>query len=75
MQAAFVQLEQDLEAERPTLLDPYGATGPEEFFAVASETFFVNASQMKKEHPALYGMLSRFYRQDPASDVPPQRRV
>ena len=75
LQAAFLQLEQDLEAARPTLLDPYGATGPEEFFAVASETFFVNAPQMKKEHPALYGMLSRFYLQDPASDAPPLRRA
>ena len=75
MQAAFIQLEQELAAERVTLLDPYGATGPEEFFAVASEAFFVNAPQMKKEHPALYGMLSRYYLQDPAADVPPSRRA
>ena len=74
LQAAFTQLEHDLAEGRSTLLDPYGATGPEEFFAVASETFFVNAAQMKKEHPALYGMLSRFYLQDPAADLPTLRR-
>jgi Mlc titration factor MtfA (ptsG expression regulator) len=74
LQAAFTQLEEDLAAERPTLLDPYGATGPEEFFAVASEAFFVAALDMKKEHPALYGVLSRYYLQDPAADMPPLRR-
>jgi len=50
-----------------TLLDPYGAQGPEEFFAVASETFFVSPKELRAEHPALYGLLARYYRQDPAS--------
>ena len=50
-----------------TLLDPYGAQGPEEFFAVASEAFFVTPKELRAEHPALYGLLARFYRQDPAS--------
>lgn len=75
LQAAFVQLQQDLAADRTPLLDPYAATGPEEFFAVASEAFFVNAQPMKKEHPALYGMLSRYYLQDPAVDLPAPRRT
>ena len=64
---------QRVEAEDETALDPYGAQGPEEFFAVASEAFFVSPEAMKKEHPALYGMLCRFYLQDPAADVPPSR--
>lgn len=75
MQAALTQLEQQLSDDQPTLLDPYGATGPEEFFAVASEAFFVNAVPLEKEHPALYGMLCRFYRQNPAADQPVQRRT
>ncbi len=58
-----------------TTLDPYGAQGEEEFFAVASESFFVNPAQMRDEHPALYGMLARYYRQDPAQDTPPARRI
>lgn len=53
-----------------TTLDPYGAEGPEEFFAVASEAFFVSPRAMKAEHPALYGVFSRFYRQDPAEETP-----
>lgn len=50
-----------------TLLDPYGAHGPEEFFAVASETFFVAPNALRAEHPALYGLLARYYLQDPAA--------
>ncbi len=50
-----------------TLLDPYGATADEEFFAVASEAFFVAPDALKAEHPALYGVFVEFYRQDPAA--------
>ena len=50
-----------------TLLDPYGAEAPEEFFAVASEAFFVSPAMLKVEHPALYAMLASFYRTDPAA--------
>jgi Mlc titration factor MtfA (ptsG expression regulator) len=52
-----------------TVLDPYGANGPEEFFAVASEAFFVDPAALKAEHPALYGVFCRFYRQDPAAEL------
>ena len=71
----FEAFAQRVEAEEPIVLDPYGAQAPEEFFAVASEGFFVNPEAMKKEHPALYGMFLRFYRQDPAADTPPSRRA
>ncbi|UUX94671.1 zinc-dependent peptidase [Aquabacterium sp. J223] len=50
-----------------TLLDPYGAEGLEEFFAVASEAFFVAPVDLRDQHPALYGLLTGFYRQDPAA--------
>ena len=63
-----------LEAGRETSLDPYGAQGPEEFFAVASEAFFVSAQALRGEHPDLYAMLARFYRQDPAQEQPAPRR-
>ena len=48
------------------VLDPYGALADAEFFAVASEAFFVAPHALRVEHPALYGMLQRLYRQDPA---------
>ncbi len=50
-----------------TVLDPYGAEAPGEFFAVASEAFFVAPQAMKEEQPALYRLFVDFYRQDPAA--------
>jgi Mlc titration factor MtfA (ptsG expression regulator) len=50
-----------------TLLDPYGAEGLEEFFAVASEAFFVAPGGLREQHPSLYTLLAGFYRQDPAA--------
>jgi Mlc titration factor MtfA (ptsG expression regulator) len=49
-----------------TLLDPYGAQSIDEFFAVASEAFFVAPEALRSEHPALYSLLAGFFRQDPA---------
>ena len=57
-----------VDAEHDTVLDPYGAESPEEFFAAASEAFFVAPQDMRDEHPALYTLLAGYYRQDPADD-------
>ena len=62
-----------VEAGEETALDPYGATAEEEFFAVASECFFVNPIAMQGEHAALYRMFTVLYGQDPAADRPPPR--
>lgn len=64
---AFEQFCAAVEAGSDTLLDPYGATSVDEFFAVASETFFVKPKQLRAEHPDLYGLLARYFRQDPAA--------
>jgi Mlc titration factor MtfA (ptsG expression regulator) len=56
-----------VDAGHETLLDPYGATGVDEFFAVAAESFFVTPNEMRAEHPDLYGLLARYFRQDPAA--------
>jgi MtfA peptidase len=50
-----------------TVVDPYGAEAPEEFFAVAVEAFFVAAVPFKRESPALYALLADYFRQDPAA--------
>lgn len=50
-----------------TAVDPYGAEAPEEFFAVATEAFFVIPRAMRREHPALYRLLQEYYLQDPAA--------
>ncbi len=50
-----------------TVLDAYAAESPDEFFAVASEAFFVTPRELKEEQPALYRLLASYYRQDPAA--------
>lgn len=52
--------------DEDTLLDPYGAESVDEFFAVASEVFFVAPRGLLAEHPRLYELLAGYYRQDPA---------
>jgi MtfA peptidase len=49
-----------------TVLDPYAAEAPDEFFAVASEAFFVTPQALKEEQPVMYRLLASFYKQDPA---------
>ena len=50
------------------VLDPYGATAPEEFFAVAAEVFFVAPRGLASERPRLYALLRDVFRQDPATE-------
>lgn len=50
-----------------TLIDPYGATNPAEFFAVVSETFFEESAELREEHPELYEQLRNYYGLDPAN--------
>ena len=49
-----------------TVLDPYGANGIDEFFAVAVEAFFVASEAMREEHPQLYELFAAYFQQDPA---------
>jgi MtfA peptidase len=58
-----------VDAGEDTLLDPYGAEAIDEFFAVASEVFFVAGRDLRREHPALYELLAGYYRQDPAAPI------
>ena len=61
----------DLAAGRPRPpMRWYGATNPGEFFAVATEVFFEQSSDLRDTEPDLYGVLARFYRQDPAVRFP-----
>ncbi|MFC0397163.1 zinc-dependent peptidase [Paraburkholderia rhizosphaerae] len=52
--------------ERESLIDPYAADHPSEFFAVCSEALFVKPREFEAEYPQLYRLLARYYRQDPA---------
>jgi Mlc titration factor MtfA (ptsG expression regulator) len=68
MTAEFARFTALVDAGASTVLDPYGAQGEDEFFAVASEAFFVGPGPLKDEHPALYALFARFYRQDPLAE-------
>lgn len=54
-----------VDAGQNSCLDPYASEAPEEFFAVSSEMFFEQAAALAGEFPALYALLTRYYRQDP----------
>jgi MtfA peptidase len=56
-----------VDTDVPTALDPYGAESIDEFFAVATESFFVAPVAMREEHRALYTLFTRYYGQDPAA--------
>ena len=53
--------------ERDSLIDPYAADHPSEFFAVCSEALFVRPVAFEAQYPELYRLLARYYRQDPAA--------
>lgn len=43
------------------VLDDYGATAPEEFFAVAVEAFFTRPLELSRRHPRLYATLEGYF--------------
>jgi Mlc titration factor MtfA (ptsG expression regulator) len=50
---------------RRTFIDEYGASHPSEFFAVATEHFFMEPQTFSKRHAELYRVLADFWKQDP----------
>lgn len=64
---AYDKFERAAASKRRTLIDTYGAGDPAEFFAVVTESFFERPLALKREHAALYDVLARYYRVDPAS--------
>ncbi len=73
MEAAYQRLMDDVDRNRPHLIDDYGATSPAEFFAVLTELFFESPRELRDHHPDLYEQLRRYYRQEPAAraEAPP----
>lgn len=62
-QAPHADLYDELAAGLP--LDPYASRDPAEFFAVASEAFFVAPALLAAGYPQIYRKLAAYYRQDP----------
>ena len=62
----YDRLRYNLQFGLPTLLNPYAATAPAEFFAVVTEVFFEQPQELEAQHAALYQQLRKYYRLDPA---------
>ncbi len=67
LEASFARFSRQVRKGKPGSIDPYGATNPAEFFAVATESFFERPDQLKREYPELYEQLRNYYRQDRAA--------
>ena len=59
------EVQRALHAKVEPPIDGYAATDDSEFFAVATEWFFERPRALRERMPAVYDLLSRFYRQDP----------
>jgi hypothetical protein len=66
----FALLRQDAYWGQRDVLDPYGATNPAEFFAVATESFFEQPYELAARHPDLYAEFEAYYRVDPRAWLP-----
>jgi Mlc titration factor MtfA (ptsG expression regulator) len=60
------RLRHDVDRGEPTVLDDYGAENEAEFFAVATECFFLQPKQLRQKHGDLYELFRGYYNQDPA---------
>ncbi|WP_372572451.1 M90 family metallopeptidase [Ruegeria jejuensis] len=56
-----------VETGHRTVIDPYGAEGHEEFFAVSVEVFFERPQALKNDVPEVYEQLSKLFRLDPVA--------
>ncbi len=65
MGTAFEDFRRRVDSSEDTLIDPYAAELPSEFFAVTSEVFFEDPLLLRDDYPEVYEQLSLFYRQDP----------
>ncbi len=67
--AAYAELLQRLQHNHHTAIDPYAATNPAEFFAVATEIFFELPQLLQETYPQVYEVFKQFYRQDPLTRI------
>jgi hypothetical protein len=65
----YLRLRHEIEKGKKSFLDIYASINESEFFAVATEQFFDQPQQMKKQAPDLYRVLKEYYSQDPAERV------
>ncbi len=64
---AFEHFRGRVDRGEQTVIDPYAAESPAEFFAVLSEVFFADPTLLLHEYPKVYALFKAFYQQDPAA--------
>jgi len=62
---AYEQLVSRVEHHRKPCINPYAASSPAEFFAVASEYFFCSPEVLQTHFAGVYRQLQLYYRQNP----------
>jgi len=60
----LLELRERAEAGRRSFLDDYGATNEAEFFAVATEAYFLRPDKLRRHEPARHALLAGLYRVD-----------
>lgn len=65
--AAYERFCDQVDHGEDSVLDPYGAEHPAEFFAVAAEAFFELPCELQDAFPAVYAQLRGYFRLDPAA--------
>lgn len=68
--AAYADFCRRVEAGEDTVVDPYAAESPAEFFAVLSEVFFETPAILADAYPDVYQQMRLYYRQHPLSRFP-----
>jgi Mlc titration factor MtfA (ptsG expression regulator) len=63
--AAYADFCRRVDGGVETVIDPYAAESPAEFFAVLAECFFEMPDVLRDDYPAVYEQLKRFFKQDP----------
>ncbi len=61
--------------DRKSGINPYGGSNRAEFFAVVSEYFFERPKLLERNHPKLYNLLEKVFRQDMSSRNLSKNRV
>jgi len=67
MLGGFDRLQRLMLVDQETVINPYGAVGLEEFFAVATEAFFEIPTRLRGAYPRVYMQLRDYYKLDPVS--------
>ncbi|HET7931013.1 MAG TPA: M90 family metallopeptidase [Rhodanobacteraceae bacterium] len=65
-QRAYDRLESEVDRGHDTVIDPYAATNPGEYFAVTSELHFSDPRQLERAEPGVAGLLRGYYGPSPA---------